>query len=109
MKAPTNLQTIIGPDGKPAFVVIPYGDYLSQYARASDLVPHAVVRRVLADDVPPLRAWREHLGLTQADVAARLGISQPAYAQQENSPRLRKTSRERIAAALGITAAQLDI
>ncbi|MBB2920149.1 transcriptional regulator with XRE-family HTH domain [Cupriavidus alkaliphilus] len=47
--------------------------------------------------------------LTQVEVAARLGISQPAYAQQENSARLRKTSRERIAAALGITAAQLDI
>src|SRR5438034_406900 len=108
MNAPTNVQTIIGPDGKPAFVVIPYGDYVSQYARASDLIPHAVVRHVLADDVSPLRAWREHLGLTQADVAARLGISQPAYAQQENNTRLRRTSRERIAAALGLTAAQLD-
>jgi hypothetical protein len=56
-----------------------------------------VVRRVVADDVPPLRAWREHLGLTQAEVATRLGISQPAYAQQENSARLSKTSGERIA------------
>ncbi|MDQ0143468.1 helix-turn-helix domain-containing protein [Cupriavidus necator] len=109
MSAPTNIQTIVGTDGKPAFVVIPYGDYLAQYAQAGDLIPHAVVRRVLAGDMPPLRAWREHLGLTQAEVAARLGISQPAYAQQENSARLRKTSRARIAAALGITAAQLDI
>ncbi|AQV96276.1 XRE family transcriptional regulator [Cupriavidus necator] len=103
------IQTIFGADGQPAFVMIPYADYLSQYARASDRIPSPIVRRVLADDVPPLRAWREHLGLTQADVAARLGISQPAYAQQENSTRLRKTSRERIAAALGITGAQLDI
>ncbi|WP_373375941.1 helix-turn-helix domain-containing protein [Cupriavidus nantongensis] len=109
MNEPTNLQTIVGADGKPAFVVIPYGDYLTRFAHAADLIPHAVVRRVLIDDVPPLRAWREHLGLTQAEVAARLGISQSAYAQQENSTRLRKTSRERIAAALGITAAQLDI
>ncbi|SPA55236.1 helix-turn-helix domain-containing protein [Cupriavidus taiwanensis] len=109
MKVPTNIQTIVGTDGKPAFVVIPYEDYLTQFAQAADLIPHAVVRRVLIDDVPSLRAWREHLGLTQAEVAARLGISQPAYAQQENSERLRKTSRERIAAALGITAAQLDI
>ncbi len=109
MNAPSNLQTIVGPDGKPAFVVIPYGDYLTQFAQAAGLIPHAVVRRVLTDDVPPLRAWREHLGLTQAEVAARLGISQSAYAQQENSARLRKNSRARIAAALGITAAQLDI
>ncbi|MFS8974183.1 helix-turn-helix transcriptional regulator [Cupriavidus necator] len=109
MNAPTNIQTIIGKDGQPAFVVIPYADYVAQNARAGDLIAHEVVRRVLADDVPPVRAWREHLGLTQADVAARLGISQPAYAQQENGSRLRKSSRERIAAALGITAAQLDI
>jgi len=46
--------------------------------------------------------------LTQAEVAARLGISQPAYAKQESSQKLRKSSRERIAAALGITAEQLD-
>ena len=50
----------------------------------------------------------EHLGLTQADVAERLGISQSAYAQQESSSRLRKASREKIAGALGIEAAQLD-
>ena len=32
----------------------------------------------------------------------------PPYAQQENSERLRKSSREKIAAALGITQKQLD-
>jgi hypothetical protein len=41
-------------------------------------------------------------------VARRLGISQPAYAQQENSETLRQVSREKIAAALGILPAQLD-
>jgi DNA-binding XRE family transcriptional regulator len=108
MNAPTNIQTIMGPDNKPAFVVIPYADYVAQYARANDLIPHEVVRRALADDVPPARAWREHLGLTQAEVAERLGISQPAYAQQEASTRNRKNTRDKIAAALGITPAQLD-
>lgn len=108
MNAPTSIQTINGPDGKPAFVVIPYADYIAQHAHDNDLIPHDVVRRSLADDVPPARAWREHLGLTQAEVAERLGISQPAYAQQESSTRLRKSSREKIAAALGITAGQLD-
>jgi hypothetical protein len=37
-----------------------------------------------------------------------MGISQSAYAQQEGRERLRKASRENIAAALGIAAAQLD-
>ena len=57
----------------------------------------------------PARAWREHLGLTQQAVAERLGISQSAYAQQESSDKLRKTTRIKIAAALGIAAELLDV
>ncbi|MCW3528678.1 helix-turn-helix domain-containing protein [Burkholderia cenocepacia] len=56
----------------------------------------------------PARAWGEHLGLTQSDVAARIGISQSAYAQQERGERLRKSTREKIAAAPGIRPQQLD-
>ena len=44
----------------------------------------------------------------RTEIAKRLGISQPAYAQQENSDRLRKSSREKIAGALGILPEQLD-
>ena len=102
------VQIINGPDGAPAFVVIPYADYLAQRCAARDLIPHELVTRVVFDGSSPARAWREHLKLTQAEVAERLGISQSAYAQQENSERLRKSSREKIAAVLGITAAQLD-
>jgi len=107
MNAPTNIQIIKGPSGEPAFVVIPYADYVAQRNADRDLIPHDVVSRTV-DGATPVRAWREHLGLTQADMAERLGISQPAYAQQENSERLRKATREKIAAALGITSAQLD-
>jgi len=108
MNALTSIQIIKDPDGKPSFVVIPYADYMAQRDRDNELVPHSVVSRVLVDDVPPARAWREYLGLTQAEVAARLCISQSAYAQQEGSLKLRKSSREKIAAALGVTDAQLD-
>jgi predicted transcriptional regulator len=107
MNAPTNIQVINGPDGKPAFVVIPYDDYVAEHTAERDLIPHDVVSRTV-DGATPARAWREHLGLTQTEVAARMGISQSAYAQQEGSERLRKASREKIAAALGIAAAQLD-
>ncbi|WP_415750229.1 helix-turn-helix domain-containing protein [Burkholderia pyrrocinia] len=51
----------------------------------------------------------EYLGLTQAEVATRLGISQSTYAQHESSEKLRKSTRGKIAAALGITDAQLDV
>ncbi|WP_429261594.1 helix-turn-helix domain-containing protein [Paraburkholderia atlantica] len=101
------VQIINGPDGKPAFVVIPYADYMTERNADRNLISNDVVSRTV-DGASPVRAWREHLGFTQADIAARLGISQSAYAQQENSDRLRKSSREKIAAALGISAKQLD-
>ena len=107
MNAPTNIQIINGPGGQPAFVVIPYADYVASRGAEKGLIPHDVISRAV-DGATPTRAWREHLGLTQADMAERLGVSQSAYAQQEGRDRLRKSSREKIAAALGIEAAQLD-
>lgn len=104
------VQIINDDQGHPAFAVIPYADYVALRNDVDkDLVPHAVAERVLIEDVPPIRAWREYLGLTQKEVAERLGISQPAFAKQETSLRVRKATREKIAAALGINAEQLDI
>jgi predicted transcriptional regulator len=107
MNAPTNFQIIVGPDGKPAFVVIPYAQFMAERHAERDLIPHDVVSRTV-DGATPVRAWREHLGLTQADMAERLGITQSAYAQQESSNKLRKASREKIASALGVVPEQLD-
>lgn len=70
-------------------------------------IPHEVVSATV-DGAAPSRAWREHLGLKQAEIAARMGISQAAYSQLEAKKRLSKSSREKIGAALGITAGQLD-
>lgn len=108
MNAPTDIQVINGPDGKPAFVVIPYAQYVAQHNHDNDLIPHEVVSRIV-DGASPIRAWREHLGLTQEDVAKRMGISQPAYAQQETVAKPRKATREKIAAAFGIKADQLEL
>lgn len=107
MNARTSPQIITGPDGAPAFVVIPYAEYMANRRDDRGLIPHGVVSRTV-DGATPLRAWREYLGLTQSQVAERLGISQSAYAQQEKSDRLRKSSREKIASALGIGSDQLD-
>jgi DNA-binding XRE family transcriptional regulator len=108
MNAPINIQTINGPDGKPAFVVMPYAEYIRVYQTDKELIPHDVVKNVV-DGASPLRAWREHLNLTQAEMAARLNISQPSYAKQEKSENLRDSTLTKAAAALGITAEQLDI
>lgn len=117
MNAPTKIQIINGPDGKPAFVVIPYADYVqanpdTQAAPADDddvYIPHEVVKLMALERMTPARAWREHLGLTQVEVAERIGITQGAYAQQEAAPKNRKATREKIAVALGIMPEQLDV
>jgi hypothetical protein len=58
------------------------------------LVPNEVVTLVFAGDLSPMRAWREHLGLT--------------YAQMETAAKPRATTRKKIASALGITPEQLN-
>ncbi|PQV44212.1 helix-turn-helix domain-containing protein [Paraburkholderia sp. BL21I4N1] len=70
-------------------------------------IPHEVVNAT-TDGITPTRAWRQYLGLKQAEVAARMGISQPDYSQYEAKVHLSESSREKIGAALGITADQLD-
>lgn len=109
MNAPTNIQILKDAKGKPAFVVIPYSEYLSLSKQRAETIPNAVVNKVINKDMTPIRAWREHLGLTQSEVARRLGISQSAYAQQEAKEPVRKSTREKIAQALGIVPEQLAI
>ena len=112
MNAPTDIQTIMK-DGKPAFVVIPYAEYIRFFPAtkripASDAVPHEIVSLMVDNDWSIIRAWREYLELTQLVVAERAGISQAALSQMESSgKRLRKATREKLAVALGITAGQL--
>ncbi|KWF21614.1 helix-turn-helix domain-containing protein [Burkholderia pseudomultivorans] len=107
MSTPTPIQYINGPDGEPAFVVIPYADYIAQRDNARKVIPHEVVTRSVFDGSTPVRAWREYLGLTRAEVAQRLGISRAVYAKREKRHKLRKSMRKKIAAALDIAPGQL--
>lgn len=108
MNKPIDFQTINGADGQPMFVVVPYAVFVERFEQVGDLVPHEVASLVFEQDMTPARAWRTHLQLTQQEAASRIGASQSAYAQSEASTKLRKASREKIAKALGIRAAQLE-
>lgn len=108
MSKPISFQTIFGADGLPAFVVVPYAEFVARFEQSGDLVPDAVVKLTFDEGMAPAKAWRTHLLLTQAEVAARMGVTQAAYAQLESSAKLRKSSREKIAAALGISPKLLD-
>jgi len=66
-------------------------------------VPHEVMRLTVVDGLTLRRAWREYLGLTQAEVAERMGITQPALSQLEAaSARPRRGTLRRLAEALGV-------
>lgn len=108
MNARTEFQVIVGADGKPAFVVIPYAEFRKLRGNpARSGVPNEIVNVAYERGVSPMAAWREHLGLTQAEVASRIGIAQAAYAQMERSRLPRKATLEKVAAAMGIEAEQL--
>lgn len=108
MNAPTEFQVIVGADGKPAFVVIPYSQFRKlQGDMAHGAVPNEVVNVAFERGVSPMAAWREHLGLTQAEIALRIGIAQAAYAQMERVKQPRKATLEKVAAAMGLEVEQL--
>jgi len=108
MNEPANIQIIKGLDGTPAFVVMPYADWLAQRDREQSGVPNEVVNLVFDHNWTPIRAWREHLTLTQAEVARRMGISQAAYAQSEVAAKPRKSTLKKIANAMNLTLEQID-
>lgn len=105
-------HTILEKDGVPAFVVVPYEEYLELLGEQDDdlLLPHEVVVAHGVDGKSLVRAWREYKGLTQADVATRLGISQSAYAQMERpDANLRRVTLAKLAGALGVEIGQLRL
>jgi DNA-binding XRE family transcriptional regulator len=112
MNEPTNIQTIMQ-DGKPAFVVIPFDEYVRLFSKApripeGDSIPHEVVGMTIKKGYTLVRAWREYLGLTQTEVARRMGITQAALSQMEaGEKQLRKVTLEKLAAAMGIGVDQL--
>lgn len=111
MKKLKNIQIINHADGSPAFVVLDYKDYQtltnSRIPPDAD-IPSEVIEAAFSKQFSAIRVWREYLGLTQQEVAQRIGISQSAYSQHEKSSRLRKSTREKIAQAMGLRLEQLD-
>lgn len=112
MRTHTNYQVINDLQGMPAYVLVPFHEYQLKFEQphlsVDDGVPAEVVDLSFDNNYSAVRAWREYLGLTQAEVAKRMGISQSAYSQHENAQRLTKATRSKVAIALGIHVAQLD-
>jgi len=106
MSIHTDVQ-IIEQDGEPAFAVIPYDVYLKLFPEEAT-IPHEVVGLVIKKDMNLIKAWRTHLGLTQADVAKAAKISQAALSQMEKSEnKLRTATLKKLARAMGLSEEQL--
>ena len=113
MNIPINHQ-VITHQGMPVAVVVPYDEYAAAFdvkgaGKTEDrTVPHEIAVRVLKEQISPVRAWREHFGLTQSEVAARIGVSQSAFAQMEAPDgKSRMSTVKKIADALGLSPVQL--
>jgi predicted transcriptional regulator len=108
MNARTEFQIILGKDGKPAFVVVPFEEFEKMKSvQNASTVPNKVVNLSFDKNLTPMAAWREHLGLTQVQVASRMNITQAAYAQMERVKKPRKATLQKVADALGLTVEQL--
>lgn len=108
MNTPIKHQ-IIESDGRPLFVLVPYEEYLTAVAQQEVTIPHEIVERHILDGVSLVRAWREYRGLSQQEVAERIGISQSAYSQMEKpEAHLRQATMQKIAEALEVRPEQLD-
>lgn len=104
---------VIKQGDKPAFAVIPwdvYQELVKNYLPDESDVwfPQEVVEANVVRGDSLLKAWREHLGLTQTEVAKRAGMSQPAYAKLEKpGAHPRTATLRKLASALGISLKQL--
>jgi predicted transcriptional regulator len=93
------------------YVLIPYDEYMTSRERPDREVtlPHEVVMLAVVEQKGIVRAWREHLGLTQAEIARRMDVTQSAVDQLERPDRaLRFSTRKRLAEAMGIAVEQLQ-
>ena len=104
---------VIKINDKPAFAVIPwdaYQDLIKNYTPDESEVwfPQEVVEANVVRGDSLLKSWREYLGFTQAEVAKRAHMSQPAYAKLEKpDANPRAATLRKLAIALGISLEQL--
>ena len=112
---------VIETDGKPAFYVVPADIWLRVREMVQDVEDAAAYTEAVAQDdgfrVPlsvveaklggasPLRAWREHRGLSLQALADAAGVSKPYVSQIESGKRTGTAATlKKLATALNVPA-----
>ena len=72
-------------------------------------IPHEIIKNIAHQGISLVQAWREYLGLTQEQVAEKMGISQAAYCQMEKAKKIHKQTKIKIASALGLDYSQINV
>jgi ribosome-binding protein aMBF1 (putative translation factor) len=108
-----NIQ-VIEQNGKPAFAVLPWEDFLAIQPKLKHRealkkgIPQDVMRLSFDRDISLIMAWREYLGLSQSEVAARAGMEQhDLLLIEKNTKETKPTTIKRLADAMGINIEQL--
>ena len=73
-----NVQILRDANGHPAFAILPFAQYQTLVhgkGKFEPGIPNAVVNAVFEQEISTIAAWREHLRLTQAEIAARMGVN----------------------------------
>jgi DNA-binding XRE family transcriptional regulator len=68
----------------------------------SDGIPVHVVDNHIRNNISLIQAWREYLGLTQQEVAERMGVTQSSFQETEKARKPRDTTLEKVAKAMGL-------
>ena len=77
-------QVIRDSQGNPLYAVVPYEEYQALIAADNKVtIPHEVVGLMIEKDLSAMAAWRKYRGLSQAQLAQQLGVTQGAIAQAE--------------------------
>ena len=93
----------------PLFVLVPYAEYIDLIRDEELTIPHEVVEKHIMEDKTMIKAWREYKGISQKELAKKIGISQAALSQMESRGTERKVTLGKLAKALEIELEQLSI
>ncbi|MDL2217001.1 helix-turn-helix domain-containing protein [Desulfovibrio sp. OttesenSCG-928-M14] len=102
---------VLTDNGRATHVMIPIEDFerwLQREKRRDRVKIPEDVAYMVADGMNPVRAWRKYKKLTQAELAARIGVSRPAFAQSEkNGVKPRRETIRKAAQALDLDPRQI--